>query len=63
MSEKEFLHNKIEEALQLLAAHNELVEKQTEMIEELLARMANMQAEQYLASYLKDHEQGKTIAA
>lgn len=63
MKGPEFLENKVEEALQLLSAQNELLEKQVLMMEEFLARMANMQAEQNLSSFLQDEKNGDDLGA
>lgn len=54
MSTSKFLENKVEEALQLLSAQNELMDKQLLLMEEFLARFANMQAEHNLAHYVQD---------
>lgn len=42
MSDAQFLENKVEEALQLLSAHTEILEKQTVLMERMAAAMASM---------------------
>ena len=63
MSNQDFYENKMEEVLQLLSAQNELIEKQTLLMEEFLVRLANIQAEHSLQAYLQDERQKGNIGA
>lgn len=43
--QQDFFRNKIEEALQLLAAHSELLERQNHLLQEFLARVERLEAD------------------
>ncbi len=62
MSNNEYFENKVEEALQLLSAHSELLEKQILLMEELIARISNVEAERSLNEYLQEAPKNKKVS-